>query len=136
MTHKGESQLERVLYIEDEEDIRIVAQIALEQIGGLTTRTCASGPEGLKAAAEFSPQLILLDVMMPGMDGPSVLGKLRQRDEFNHIPVVFITAKVQPDEVHRFKEMGADAVITKPFEPVKLAAQLQEIWRGCHGRQP
>ena len=136
MHDKGETQLQRVLYIEDEEDIRIVAQIALEQIGGLTTRTCASGPEGLEAAVEFKPQLILLDVMMPGMDGPSVLGKLRQIDALNYTPVVFITAKVQPDEVHRFKEMGADAVITKPFEPLKLATQLQEIWRHCHGSQP
>ncbi len=131
----GSPQLQRVLYIEDEEDIRLVAQIALEQIGGLTTKTCASGPEGLEAVDTFVPELILLDVMMPGMDGPSVLGKLRQRHASNDIPVVFITAKVQPDEVHRFKEMGAEAVITKPFEPMTLAAQLQEIWSHFHAHR-
>ncbi len=118
--------LTRVLYIEDEADIRSVAQIALENIGGLNTLCCASGPEGLAAIASFAPQLILLDVMMPGMDGPSVLEKIRH--QYPLIPVVFITAKVQPAEVDQLMALGSIAVITKPFQAITLAEQLKELW--------
>ncbi len=118
--------LTRVLYIEDEADIRSVAQIALENIGGLNTLCCASGPEGLAAIVNFAPQLILLDVMMPGMDGPSVLEEIRRQHPL--IPVVFITAKVQPAEVDQLMALGAIAVITKPFQAITLAEQLKELW--------
>lgn len=125
------NSLKRVLYIEDEEDIRIVADIALKTIGGLDTRCCASGAEGLETLREFDAQLILLDVMMPGMDGPSVLRKIRSDDAYTNIPVVFITAKVQPDEVDQLLSLGADAVITKPFEPMDMAQRLRAIWKEC-----
>lgn len=128
------SDLERVLYIEDEPDIRAVATIALQQIGGLTLKCCANGPEGLDALRGFAPQLVLLDVMMPGMDGPTVLANIRQHTEYNHIPVVFITAKVQTAEVEDLMKLGAFAVISKPFSPMDIADQLRSIWKDfCHG---
>lgn len=124
--------LERVLYIEDEEDIRIVADIALKTIGGLDTRCCASGPEGLATLETFPAQLILLDVMMPGMDGPSVLSEIRNNEQYQNTPVVFITAKVQANEVDQLLSLGANAVISKPFEPMDMAQKLRDIWEDFH----
>ncbi|WP_373082665.1 response regulator [Zhongshania sp.] len=126
-------ELERVLYIEDEPDIRLVAEIALRQVGRLDVVTCASGEEGLSLLNDFMPQLIILDVMMPGMDGPQILGKLRQLSAFKDTPVVFITAKVQPDEVEQFKKLGAADVISKPFNPMTLADDVRAIWARCYG---
>lgn len=125
---KGSEKLSRVLYIEDEEDIRLVAEIALRQLGGLETQCCASGAQGLDALPQFNPQLVLLDVMMPGMDGPAVLKALKENPHHQHIPVVFITAKVQSEEVDHLLSLGAAAVIAKPFDPTTIAQQLGEIW--------
>ncbi|MBB5188639.1 MULTISPECIES: response regulator [Zhongshania] len=124
-------KLERVLYIEDEPDIRLVAEIALHQVGGLNVITCSSGEEGLSLINDFMPQLIILDVMMPGMDGPQILCKLRDMPEFKATPVVFITAKVQADEVEQFKRLGAADVISKPFNPMTLADDVRAIWAAC-----
>ena len=123
------SELKKVLYIEDEPDIRAVAEIALQQIGGLVLKCCASGPEGLESISDFDPQLILLDVMMPGMDGPTVLAHIRENTDYQHIPVVFITAKVQAAEVEDLMELGAFAAISKPFSPMEIAGQLRDIDR-------
>lgn len=123
------SELKKVLYIEDEPDIRAVAEIALQQIGGLVLKCCASGPEGLESISDFDPQLILLDVMMPGMDGPTVLTHIRENTDYQHIPVVFITAKVQAAEVEDLMKLGAFAVISKPFSPMEIAGQLRDIWK-------
>lgn len=125
-------ELERVLYIEDEPDIRLVAEIALRQVGGLNVVTCAGGEEGLGLISDFMPQLVILDVMMPGMDGPQILLKLRDMAEFKKTPVVFITAKVQPDEVEQFKRLGAADVISKPFNPMTLANDVRAIWAKSH----
>lgn len=130
MSHN--ESLERVLYIEDEEDIRIVADIALKTIGGLDTRCCASGPEGLATLETFPAQLILLDVMMPVMDGPSVLSEIRNNEQYQNTPIVFITAKVQADEVDQLLSLGANAVISKPFEPMDMAQKLKDIWEDFH----
>ncbi|MDF1691833.1 MAG: response regulator [Zhongshania sp.] len=129
---KGYAALEKILYIEDEPDIRLVAEIALRQVGKLNVITCANGEEGLSLIHEFMPQLIILDVMMPGMDGPQILSKLRTMPEFMLTPVIFITAKVQPDEVEQFKKLGAVDVITKPFHPMTLANDVRAIWATCH----
>ena len=115
----------RILYVDDEDDIREVAAMALELDPDLEVRTCASGAEALAAAAEWQPALILLDVMMPGMDGPTTLGRLRERPETDDIPVVFITARTQAQEVEGFKALGAKGVIAKPFDPMTLAAQVR-----------
>lgn len=119
--------LERVLYVEDDPDIRAVGAFALG-LGGLTVKSCASGDEAVAAATTFGPQLILLDVMMPGMDGPATLGALRALDVTSRTPVVFMTAKVQPKQVERYRDMGAVDVIPKPFDPMTLAALIRAIY--------
>ena len=126
-------KLTRILYVEDEPDIQTVARLALETLGGFTVEICSSGGEALDRAPAFDPQLILLDVMMPGMDGPTTLGKLRELPQFSATPVIFMTAKVQPGEVAGYREIGAADVIPKPFDPMTLSSQVQIIWERCHG---
>jgi two-component system OmpR family response regulator len=122
------TKLERILCVEDEEDIRKIQVVALEGLGGFKVHSCASGQEAIQEAPAFSPQLILLDVMMPGMDGPTTLKSLRTLSGLENTPVVFVTAKVQPDEIDYYLELGALEVISKPFDPMTLARQLLEIW--------
>jgi len=121
-------QLKRVLYVEDEPDIQMVARLALEALGGYSVEICSSGSEALERAPAFQPQLILLDVMMPGMDGPATLKNLRALPQFSATPVIFMTAKVQPNEVAEYKALGALDVIPKPFDPMTLSSQVQAIW--------
>lgn len=123
------STLQRILYVEDEADIRAVAQLALESVGGFTVKTCSSGEEALREAEAFAPDMILLDVMMPGMDGPSTLKALRDLPALSEVPVAFMTAKVQPAEIEHFKSLGAREVIAKPFDPMTLADQVRAIWQ-------
>lgn len=120
--------LERILYVEDEPDIQAVAKLALELVGGYQVKICSSGQEALDALGGFAPDLILLDVMMPGMDGPTTLQNLRADPATAAIPVIFLTAKVQPSEVARFQSLGALNVIAKPFDPMTLAAEIRQIW--------
>lgn len=120
--------LERILMVEDEPDIQTVARLALETVGGFTVAACDSGEQALAMAPAFGPDLILLDVMMPGMDGPSTLTALRRIPALQSVPVVFMTAKVQPQEVESFMGLGAEAVIAKPFDPMALADQVRAIW--------
>ncbi|GIX35959.1 MAG: response regulator [Lysobacteraceae bacterium] len=122
------SRLARILSVEDEPDLRLIIQLALETVGGLEVELCASGAEALRIARSCRPDLILLDVMMPGLDGPDTLRALREDPATRDIPVVFMTAKVQPGEVEQLMAMGALGVIAKPFDPMRLAQQLQEIW--------
>lgn len=123
------NELQRVLYVEDDPDIQMVAQMALEVVGGLTLRTCSSGQEAVQAAASFNPDLILLDVMMPGMDGPATLAELRKLPATASTPVVFMTAKVQTAEVTHYKSLGAVGVIAKPFDPMELPQQVRQLWQ-------
>lgn len=129
------SSLERILYVEDEPDIQTVAQLALEMVGGFTVKVCSSGMEALDTAAEFKPDLILLDVMMPEMDGPTTMQHLRDLDGFDAIPIIFMTAKVQPAEIERYKALGAVDVIPKPFDPMLLADQVRSVWEIYHADQ-
>jgi DNA-binding response OmpR family regulator len=105
--------------------------MALEEIGGFTVHTCPDGIAALEKAKEIVPDLILLDWMMPGMNGGSTLEKLRETDETRDIPVVFMTARVRPEEKARMIELGAIDVIAKPFDPIALPERIREIW-GCH----
>lgn len=118
--------LRRILCAEDEPDIRAVARLALERVGGFELLVCASGQEALDKAGAFGPDLILLDVMMPGLDGPATLARLRAEPATAAIPVVFLTAKVQPSEIEHYYSLGALAVIAKPFDPMNLAARLRQ----------
>ena len=122
------SPLCRILYVEDEPDIRVVAQMALEAVGGFTVISCASGPDALNAAPQARADLLLLDVMMPGMDGLGTLRALREMPATANTPAIFMTAKVQAAEVAVYKAMGALEVIPKPFDPMTLSAQIQRIW--------
>jgi len=120
--------LERILYAEDEEDIQQVASLALEMVGGFTLKTCNSGLLAVNEIEAFEPQLLLFDVMMPDMDGPTALAKIREMNVYKETPAIFMTAKVQPGEVQGYLDMGAVDVIAKPFDPMTLASQIQEIW--------
>ena len=122
------TQLNKILMVEDEPDIQTVAKLSLESIGGFTVEVCSSGQEAIDKALEVSPDLILLDVMMPGMDGPTTLQELKKIPELSETPVVFMTAKVQPQEIQQYKEYGAIDVIPKPFDPMTLADTLNNIW--------
>ena len=122
------SQLQRILYVEDEPDIQAVAQIALETVGGFTLKVCTHGQQALAEAAAFKPDLLLLDVMMPDMDGPTTLVELQKQPELADVPAIFMTAKVQPQEVAQLRTMGAVDVITKPFDPMTLPDQIRKIW--------
>ena len=124
----ADGTLTKILYVEDEPDIQEVARMALELVGGFTVTICSSGEEAIAKAADFDPDLLLLDVMMPGMDGPTTLGELRKIPTLTDKPAIFMTAKVQPHEVAEYKELGAIDVIPKPFDPMNLSANIQEIW--------
>jgi CheY-like chemotaxis protein len=124
--------LRRILMVEDEEDIQVVASLALEAVGGYEVQVCSSGMEAIAQAPQIEPDLLLLDVMMPEMDGPSTLRALRQLPGTAHTPVIFMTAKVQPQEVAHYKELGAIGVVSKPFDPMTLAATINDIWTNHH----
>jgi DNA-binding response OmpR family regulator len=123
--------LTRITYVEDEPDIRAIAEIALGIIGGFTLDVCPSGREALERAPSFRPDLFLLDVMMPGLDGPSTLKALRNLRQFGETPVIFMTAKAQNHEVAAYRELGAVDVIPKPFDPMTLSAEVLAIWSRC-----
>jgi two-component system, OmpR family, response regulator len=122
------STLQRILYVEDDPDIQEIASLALENVAGFSVHICSSGEAAVREAAAFAPDLVLLDVMMPGMDGPSTLAALRTQPSLADTPVVFMTAKVQPSEVSQFRSLGALDVIAKPFDPMNLGTQLRAIW--------
>jgi len=127
------SDLKTILHVEDEPDIQEVARMALEAFGGFTVETCSTGEEALEKGPGFNPDLILMDVMMPGMDGPSTLLAMRKTPELKDTPIIFMTAKVMEAELQRFRELGAADVIPKPFDPVTLADQVREIWERVSG---
>ena len=122
------SALKKILYVEDQKDIQLIARVALESISHYELKICDGGEQALDCMAECSPDLILLDVMMPGIDGPGTMLEMRKREELESIPVIFMTAKVLPNEVDELMSLGALGVISKPFDPVSLGSQIQEIW--------
>ncbi|MCG6886675.1 MAG: response regulator [Proteobacteria bacterium] len=123
-----QTTLQRILYVEDDPDIQAIARVALESVGGFTVETCNSGQTAVTNAADFRPELLLIDVMMPDMDGPTTLAALRDQPSLADTPAVFITAKVQPDEIEQLQNYGAVDIITKPFDPMTLSDQLRQIW--------
>ena len=115
----------RILLVDDEPDVREIVDISLGLDRELKTRACASGADALVTAAEWSPSLILLDVMMPVMDGPATLANLRKNPRTAHIPVVFLTARTQADEIAQYMSLGAEGVLSKPFDAMTLAASVR-----------
>ncbi|KTC92453.1 response regulator [Fluoribacter dumoffii] len=130
MSHK---ELKTILYAEDEEDIRMIAEVALENIGGFSVKYCSNGKKALEAAKEYVPDLLLLDVMMPEMDGPTALKELRKNPDFIKVPAIFMTAKIQNNEIEDYKSIGAIDVIKKPFDPLTLAESIKNAWMKYNG---
>ena len=116
--------MHRILIIDDEDDIREVAALSLETVAGWNTLAAPDGRQGLAMASEHKPDAILLDVMMPGMDGPTTFRQLALDPATAHIPVLLLTAKVQPSDQETFAHLGVKAVLTKPFDPMTLADQI------------
>jgi two-component system OmpR family response regulator len=117
----------KVLLIDDEDDIRAIARMSLARIGGCDVVAVPNGAQGVAAAAAERPDVILLDVMMPSMDGPTTLKALREGGDTAEIPVVFLTAKAMATEVERLKQLGARGVVTKPFDPLTLTDQVRAL---------
>jgi two-component system OmpR family response regulator len=117
----------RVIYVDDEPDIREVAELSLCLDLDFEVRTASSGEQALEIVAEWIPDVILLDVMMPGMDGPSTLARLRESDASAAVPVIFVTARAQSSEIQGFETLDAIGVIAKPFDPMTLAKQVRTL---------
>lgn len=117
----------RILVVDDEDDIREVAQVALEMVGGWEVIPVSSGAEGVRRAAAEQPDAILLDVMMPGMDGPATVRALREEPATRDIPVILLTAKVQAADRRRFEDLPVSGVLSKPFDPMELSAQMARL---------
>jgi len=119
--------LNRIMLVDDEPDIRTVAELALSSVGGWEVVLATSGEDALDKLKSDRPDIVLLDVMMPDMDGPTVLRRIREQKEISNVPVIFMTAKVQKREVDHYLELGACGVIGKPFDPMQLPEQIREI---------
>ena len=124
--------LNRILLVEDDADVSLIAEVTLAEIGGFEVKTCASAMEALHAAPAFAPDLILMDVMMPEMDGISALEAFRREPATAGTPVVLITARVQPGDLEHYAALGC-GVIAKPFDPESLPGRLLEFWRRRRG---
>lgn len=123
-----QKDLKRILLVEDEPDIRTIVSVALGDIGGFEIEVCSSGHKVLEMIQACQPDLLILDVMMPVMDGPTTLQEIRKFAAFKELPVIFMTAKVQPHEVNEYMALGVLGVISKPFDPVALPQEIREIW--------
>ena len=120
--------LNRILLVEDDVDIRVITKMALETTGEFTVQVCSSGRDAIEKAPVFKPDLILLDVMMPEMDGPNVLKALREIPEVKSVPVIFLTARSQPKEIEKLRKMDIVGIISKPFDPMTIAEKVKNIW--------
>jgi two-component system OmpR family response regulator len=123
------TELKRITYVEDEPDIRSIVEIALSKIDGLMLDLCSSGPEAIGRTPPFNPHLIILDVMMPGMDGIETLKRLRDFPQLANTPVIFLTVRAMQRETDVLRSLGIAEVITKPFDPMTLPHRIQEIWQ-------
>lgn len=127
------NELKTILYVEDEPDIREIARVVLENVGNYEVRAVEGGKEGLALLTTFKPDMILLDAMMPEMDGPTTFTEIRKLDEFKDTPIAFLTAKLMQSDIESFLNLGAVGVIAKPFDPMTLSSQVQELWDKSNG---
>lgn len=121
-------KLKCVLCVDDDKDILEVARMSLEIVAGLDVTTCENGLAAIELARQLKPDIILLDVMMPGIDGPTTLRRIQADPAIAHIPVVLVTARVQAHEMSRYLDLGATRVIPKPFDPMTLHREISAIW--------
>jgi two-component system OmpR family response regulator len=126
--------LNHILCIDDEEDILQVAKLALEAVGGFRVSLCRGSESAVEQALQVKPDLVLLDVMMPVMDGPATLKKLHEPGACPDLPVIFMTAKARPEELRAFLDLGAIGVLSKPFDPMTLPDQIRSLWNQYHER--
>ncbi len=124
--------LKRILHIEDVPSIQIVTRIALERIGGFEVLSCASAQAALAEVRAFAPDLILLDVMLPQMDGIELLRQLAGLVDLQQTPVVLLTGHLERERLAELQQMGVRDVMQKPFDPLQLTAQLRAIWEAEH----
>lgn len=122
------AKLRTLLYVDDEPDVREIVQMALGLVEDFTVHTCETGERALALLPDLKPDLVLLDVMMPGMDGPTTLSRMRADPALADIPVIFITAKAMPQEVARLRQLGAADILAKPFDPMLLGQQVLALW--------
>lgn len=122
------SKLRRILVVEDDADIQVIAQMVLEEVGGYEVQICESGAQALERVRSWTPDLLLLDVMLPVMDGPAILAAIRALPSLSRVPAIFMTAKVQPDEVQAYQDLDVLGVISKPFNPMQLTQRIEELW--------
>jgi CheY-like chemotaxis protein len=123
-----DTDLRSILYVEDDLHVRTTAKLVLEVIGKFRVRECCSGREALLAAQDFQPDLILLDVMMPDLDGLATLALLRGMPHLADTPALFVTGLTTPADIERYMEAGAIGVIPKPLVPLRLAGQVNALW--------
>ncbi len=121
--------LKRVVHIDDEPDIREIVRMSLALVGGLEVEQYPSGEEALLHVADVAPDLILLDVMMPNMDGEETYQRIREMDSLKNTPIVFMTAKASNSDLEKLRDLGAIDVLIKPFDPMTLAEQVKAIYR-------
>jgi two-component system OmpR family response regulator len=125
----GSKSLQRILLADDEPDILEISRIALKTVGGYEVAVCDSGAGFLKLLPEFNPDLVIIDALMPDMNGLEVLSRMRAADGFGDTPAVFLTGLVLDRDLRDLRASGAAAVITKPFDPMKLPQRIDDIWR-------
>ena len=124
-----ERPLQKICYVEDDDDIQRIARLSLERVGKMEVQIIGDPTVALDGIRAFQPDLVLLDWMMPVMDGPTLFKRMRETDGLQDIPVVFITAKASQRELEELRAMGAAGVLSKPFSPKDLPEQLRAIWR-------
>lgn len=120
----------RVLLVDDDPDIRFIAELSLARVGGMEVSVAGSGPEALARLAVARPDVVLLDMVMPGMDGAAVMRAVQARPELAELPVIFLTGKTQDHELDAYLALGAAGLIEKPFDPMTLPALVREIVDG------
>jgi CheY-like chemotaxis protein len=120
--------LERICYVEDDEHAQLIVRVSLEKLGGMIVEVVSDPNRAIETMTRFKPDLVMLDWMMPGMDGPALFRKMKQEPKLAALPIVFITAKTMPNELNELVALGAAATISKPFSPTDLPDQLRTIW--------
>jgi CheY-like chemotaxis protein len=121
-----QAPFQRILHVDDQPDIRGIVKLALGKIGGFEVCSCSSGEEALAAAPAFAPDILLIDMSMPGMDGMALLARFREAGV--GVPAIFFTARINPADLERYRAAGAIGTLPKPFDPLKLGRQITQIW--------
>lgn len=125
------SGLSRILHVDDEPDIREIVRLSLELVGGYSLDQCASGVEALEKVEALAPELIILDVMMPGLDGEQTFKKMREIEALSATPIVFMTARASQSDYQKLRALGAADVLIKPFDPIALPEKVRDIWNSA-----